>query len=366
MNDSEAGSGDEITGDSYEEWAESTETPEEEEADIIQYEISYYPADITLQGYYDKWRAGQLQIPEFQRNFVWDRVKASKLIESFLLGLPVPGVFLYKQRKTNRLMVIDGQQRILTAIHYFNNDFEDRAFRLSNVDGRWNGKRYQDLSESEQYQLHDSVLRATIIQQLHPDDDSSIYHIFERLNTGGVNLTPMEVRKCVHFGPYFEMLESLNEYGNWRSLLAKPRLDKRLRDVELVLRVMALRSGWKNYEKPMKQFLNNHIQWVRRQSEKDQSEIIKKESEEFELACDAINEALPDKPFHLRGRLNYAALDSLLASVMETAITDPDRIRSAYDALVHDENYIKSVSTSTSDERVLSTRFTMVHAALVE
>lgn len=110
-----------------------TEQPEEEEADDIAYEISYYPADYTLRGYLDKWEDKQLEVPPFQRNYVWDQVKASKLIESFLLGLPVPGVFLYKERKTNKLLVIDGQQRILSAIRFFKNEFDEKIFRLKGV-----------------------------------------------------------------------------------------------------------------------------------------------------------------------------------------------------------------------------------------
>ena len=84
-----------------EEWViDQTEESEEQEQDNLVYDISSYPADITLKGYLDKWEQGQIEIPEFQRAYVWDQVKASKLIESFLLGLPVPSVFLYKYRKT--------------------------------------------------------------------------------------------------------------------------------------------------------------------------------------------------------------------------------------------------------------------------
>src|SRR5688500_10090227 len=90
---------------------EQTETPEQEEQDIITYQIASYTTDLTLSGYLDKWKSKQLYVPDFQRGYVWDQVRASKLIESFLLGLPVPGVFLYKERKSNRLQVIDGQQR---------------------------------------------------------------------------------------------------------------------------------------------------------------------------------------------------------------------------------------------------------------
>jgi uncharacterized protein with ParB-like and HNH nuclease domain len=139
-----------------------TEELEEEEQDVLTYKISYYPADFTLKGYLEKSKNGQLVIPSFQRSFVWDQVKASKLIESFLLGLPVPGVFLYKERDTNKLQVIDGQQRILSAVRFFKNDFDDKAFRLKNVHPKWNGKKYEDLDEADKFQLDDTVLRATV------------------------------------------------------------------------------------------------------------------------------------------------------------------------------------------------------------
>ncbi|MFZ5981682.1 MAG: DUF262 domain-containing protein, partial [Candidatus Zixiibacteriota bacterium] len=165
-----------------------TEESEEQEKDTITYEISYYPADITLQGYFDKEKSGQLVVPEFQRQYIWDQVRASKLIESFLLGLPVPGVFLYKERETNKLIIIDGQQRIMTAIRFFKGLFGEGSFRLKNVKDKWAGRKFEELLEADRFQLQDSVLRATIVQQLSPEDDSSIYHVFERLNTGGLNL----------------------------------------------------------------------------------------------------------------------------------------------------------------------------------
>jgi len=218
-----------------EQWdVEQTEEAEEQEQDTIPYEISYYPADFTLKGYLDKHEAGQLIVPSFQRQYVWDQVRASKLIESFLLGLPVPGVFLYRVRETKHLKVIDGQQRIMTAVRFFKGRFDDKVFRLRKVKERWDGKTFDELSESDQFQLHDSVLRATIVQQITPEDDSSIYHIFERLNTGGLNLNAMEIRKCVHSGDLIQMLELLNTNETWRLLIGKPKPDKRMRDVEWI------------------------------------------------------------------------------------------------------------------------------------
>src|SRR5699024_1513623 len=73
------------------------------------YEIATYPADFTLEVLYGQWQSGDIFIPTFQRGFVWSQAQASKLIESFLLGLPVPSIFLCTERDSERSMVVDGQ-----------------------------------------------------------------------------------------------------------------------------------------------------------------------------------------------------------------------------------------------------------------
>lgn len=336
---------------------DQTETPENEEQDVITYQISYYPADFTLKGYLDKHVSGQLVIPLFQRSYVWDQVKASKLIESFLLGLPVPGVFLYKERQTNKLQVIDGQQRILSAIRFFKNEFDERIFRLKNVNPRWDGKTYQELDEADQYQLNDTVLRATVVQQLDPQDDSSIYHIFERLNTGGINLNPMEIRKCIYFGTFFSHLEELNALNPWRLLIGKSSIDRRLRDLELVLRVLALSDNLAEYKKPMKRFLNNFMQVHRRMDETTIQQVIQRQYSDFQCACERILEAVGEKPFHLRGRLNFAVLDSVMAAVIACPELKGSQLRNAFEQLKADHSFVDKSTRNTSDEIVLEERF---------
>lgn len=344
---------------------EPTETSEEDEPDNITYQIANYPADYTLKVYFDKWKDGQIVVPPFQRNYVWDRVQASKLIESFLLGLPVPGVFLYKERETNKLLIIDGQQRILSAVRFFQNEFDEKPFRLKNVNPRWEGKSYEDLSESEQYQLNDTVLRATVVQQLDPADDSSIYYIFERLNTGGMKLNPMEIRKCVYYSEYYDILTRLNERESWRDILGKPEVDRRLRDIELILRILALSACWHEYEKPMKQFLNNFMA-KKENSSKTEVEFEKKYTEpSVANTFDFVNENLGSKPFHIRGRLNYAVLDSVFSTLLN-AKAFPENLQDRYRSMLDDQEYIRTATINTSDEATLKNRFELAKKHLVD
>jgi hypothetical protein len=103
---------------------------DEEQSPAIEFEILNYPADTTLKGYRQQFEDGLLIVPNFQRRFVWDQVKASKLVESFLIGLPVPGVFLYKPRQGVGFQVIDGHQRITSVVAFQKGVIGDRKFTL--------------------------------------------------------------------------------------------------------------------------------------------------------------------------------------------------------------------------------------------
>lgn len=325
------------------------ESPENEPEPSLEYEIINYPADITLKGYVDLWDSAELKIPPFQREYIWDQVKASKLVESFLLGLPVPGTFLYKEKAKPGYLVIDGQQRIFSLIRFIKGTFGESTFRLKNVESKYKDKLFSDLSEDEQFRFKGLTLRATIIQQINPKDDTSIYQIFERLNTGGMNLNPMEVRQCVSYGPFIEALKEMNSYSNWRKIIGKPKIDKRLRDVELILRCTALASCWEFYEKPMKGFLNKYAETMRKDSANFVDEIQK-----FKLSADYILEKLGEKPFHLRGPLNYGALDSMMVCVLLGK--KPKDLRKRFDNLISDKEYDIAITYNTSDESAIHKR----------
>ncbi|QJB68209.1 DUF262 domain-containing protein [Parasphingorhabdus halotolerans] len=347
----------EVASDDWE--IEKTEdSPEDEAEPSLEYEIMNFPADITLGGYVEYDDKEQLEVPPFQRMYVWDRVKASKLVESFLLGLPVPGTFLYKRKNSSSYLIIDGQQRIKSVIRYIRGTFDEKVFRLKNVDPRYENKTFSELSEDDQFRLTGSVLRATIIQQINPLDDTSIYHVFERLNTGGVNLNPMEVRQCVSYGPFIEGLKQINEVDSWRKIIGKPMLDKRLRDVELVLRCLALSETGEEYEKPMKGFLNQYAEEMRNKQDEIEGMV-----DNFTQTCDQILEALGEKPFHLRGRLNYGALDSVFSTLLK--FEQPDDFAERFQNLLEDDDYQESITYNTSDESVVSVRLQKAQEVLL-
>jgi len=350
---------------------EELDIDEEEEDDlVVEYDIASYPSDLTLSVIHEMWNDKDIIIPDFQREFVWTIRQSSLLIESFLSGLPVPQVFFYIDRE-NKNLVIDGQQRILSVVFFLEGYFgfeslqgRRQVFRLTGLDDRspHHRKRYKDLEESEKRKLRSSVLRVVNIRQLSPkEDNTSAYHIFERLNTGGTPLRPQEIRNCVFRGKFANSLKELNKDPNWRTILGRRQYDKHQRDVELILRVFSLTGNWKKYEKPMKEFLNINM----KRNQKATSSRVKRFVRAFPRATKLVAKKLGEKPFHVRGPLNTSALDSVMAIVIENLDRMPKDIEDRYGKLLVDNEFHDATYYGTSDFVVLQKRFEIAKNYLV-
>ena len=324
------------------------------------YKITTYPADFTLEVLHQKWRAAEFQVPEFQRAFVWRQVQSSKLIESFLVGLPVPPVFVYRDLESERHLVIDGQQRLKSIFYFFEGFFGEetnetkKVFRLTGLspDSRFLGKQYKELREEDQRRLKNAVLRSFVVQQLDPNDDTSMYHIFERLNTGGTLLTNQEIRNCIFEGSLSKSLNDLNAFPEWRIILGKEQPDSRKRDIELMVRFFAMRD-LSGYEKPMKDFLSKFMK-----KNKDAPQMsLDLGNELFRTTCAEIVRALGERPFHLRSGLNVAAADSVMAAFSHHTGRTPDDIRDRYTNLKNDKKFTEAIRQGTTDVETVRERF---------
>lgn len=321
--------------------------------EVKRYEIKYYPADYTLQVLFDKWKKKEIRIPQFQRGYVWTTSQASKLIESFLLGLPVPGVFFYRERKTQELLVIDGQQRLKTIFSFFEGTHPNskRKFYLTDVNSKWEGSMYADLTKADKIKLNDSILRAVIVDQVNPDDNTSIYHIFERLNTGGTILKPQEVRNCLYDGLLNEALKELNNDKYWRALLGSRIPDKRMRDIELILRFLALFSESSRYRSPMKEFLSDFMKKYR-----DNKSEIKAFKSIFMRTTKSIIEELGPAPFKLTAGINVAILDAVMVAFAKHLSKISPKVKQRYERLKNNQAFLDYVSDHTTDEKIVKKR----------
>lgn len=343
---------------------------DDEEVSVV-YDIASYPSDFTLAGIAQMWKDGDIEIPDFQREFVWTIKQSSLLIDSFLCGLPVPSVFFYID-ENNKNLVIDGQQRILSVVYflegYFGNESTQgrrQVFRLSGLDERspYFNKRFVDLEEADQRKLRQSVLRAVNIRQLNPTGEgTSAYHIFERLNTGGTPLKPQEIRNCVFRGALSTKLKDANKDRNWREILGKKPIDKHQKDVEILLRLFALAGAVEKYEKPMKEFLNaamkRHVEGT--------SKRAKLFFDRFPKVTALVVSALGEKPFHLRGPLNTSALDAVMCVLIE----HPNELKAGelavrYQALVGNPEFHDLTLLATTDTKILRARVCLAREVLL-
>jgi len=344
------------------------EIPSEEEDKILtenkSFEIISYGADYTLSVLYEKMKNQEITTPGFQRKYVWKPKQASKLIESFLLGLPVPGIFLAKEVDSGNLFVVDGQQRLKTIQAFRDGKFPvtEEEFYLIDVQDRWAGKTYKTLEPVDRRRFDDSVLRATIIRQVDPKDNTSVYHIFERLNTGGTTLQNQEVRNCVYHGRFNDLLHELNGFKEWRVLYNMPLLQKHRKDEELILRFLALSLDFENYFKPMNSFLSNFMAKKRNSSQGDLNAM----QGIFQETILIVVEKIGISAFRPKRNLNIAAFDSVMYTIAKYKNSLHKDLSGQISKMFKDGAYLKSISEGTTDPETIRTRFSIAKNYLVQ
>jgi Protein of unknown function DUF262 len=254
------------------------------------YQITATPNDFNVKTICDFIDSGVVKIPSFQRHYVWDIERASKLIESLLIGLPIPQIFLYEEAR-NSFLVIDGQQRLMSIYYFFKSRFprkekrlelrhifadkgnipevifaDDAYFSKFNLDlprgtpgtySRFHGKNYATLDEY-QTSFNLSTIRNVVIKQTSPteDDDSSVFEIFNRLNTGGVNLAPQEIRASLYASSFMSMLDQVTFTKEWLHVTGRRQPHINLKDTEVLLRAFAMLVDGSKYREPIGIFLN--------------------------------------------------------------------------------------------------------------
>lgn len=205
--------------------------------------------------------------PEWQRNFVWTRKQSSKLIESFLLNIPVPVVYLAKTEE-DRYEVIDGLQRLKSVFDFFNN-----RFSLVSLDvlTHLNGKTFDQLEDTSKRKLRNSTLRSF---ELAKNSDSDVHFIvFERLNTGGTKLNEMEIRNCIFRGDLNKLLAELASDTDFIACVNTESLSKRMNDRSLILRFLAFHERTHHkYSRGLKKFLNEFFETYRDPSQQKLNE----------------------------------------------------------------------------------------------
>jgi hypothetical protein len=380
-------------------WWDDIDAPEEgeTEASIREYEISAAPNDFNVLTIMSFLESGRVKVPAFQRNFVWDIKQSSRLIESIIIGLPIPQIFLFEESKNN-FLVIDGQQRLLSIYYFIKKRFPRKEKRVQlreifdtqgglpeeilynneyftdfNLNLKVNDliasplhdKNYSTLGESKsQFDLR-TIRNVIIKQNLPPEDASSKYEIFNRLNSGGVNLWPQEIRASLYHSPFYTMLYKINTSASWRRFTGLPAADLHMKDVEILLRGFALLFFAPQYKPSMTRFLNESSR--RFQSfEQDKVNYLESLYESFIKACSN----LQDRAFiGNTGAFTISIFDAVFAAVCAEPLKQKELVTCSLDAgklnaLKADTEFIDSSQSRTTGQGNVKKRLERATAIL--
>ncbi|MHA8090427.1 GmrSD restriction endonuclease domain-containing protein [Aquirufa antheringensis] len=226
-----------------------------------QRKIIWQAKDFSIREFLTMKNDGELVLqPNYQRNYVATDLIASKLIESILLDVPIPVVYLAEEQDGS-YSVIDGQQRLTSFLSFLEGKFPDnRPFKISGLKvlPELNRKLFADLDPELQKKIRSTTIHSIIIKK---ESNSDIkFEIFERLNTGSTKLNEDEIRNTVYRGKYIDLLAELSENQVFHGLVRKDNFKKRMIYRGMILRFFALsEKSYLNYKSSMKQFSNKEL-----------------------------------------------------------------------------------------------------------
>lgn len=314
---------------------------------------------------YRQYQKGNLELrPEFQRLQVWDNSKSSRLIESVLLEVPIPVIYV-SEEADGKYSVIDGQQRLNAFIKFLENNLKLSGLTILT---ELNGKRFQDIPKNLQDKFENAAIR--IIEIRKESNPDVKFEIFERLNTGAVQLNAQELRNCIYRGKYNELLKELAEDKDFQFLLGLKEPHYRMQDRELILRFFAFyHNTYLKYTPPMKRFLNKEMEKYRNINDVEEKEL----KNIFKKSVRLSKTVFGDKAFHrfapgsnkdpngyYEKKMNKGLFDIIMFGF---TMYDENQIVPSSDAIreellwmmVHDEGFINAISGSGTDSEEKTT-----------
>lgn len=334
--------------------------------------VSYSGQDFDVWGLVRRLENGDMRIPQFghedetiatagfQRSFVWNRPQMDRFIESLLLGYPIPGIFLVRQTD-KRYLVLDGQQRLRTLQYFYKGMYQERSFALRNVADAFKDLTYDTLSDDLRRTLNNAFIQATIVDtDGTPEKLNAVYQIFERLNSGGTQLTAHEIRVALYAGEFIDFAESLNLDVNWRKLYG-PK-NQRIRDQELVVRVLGLYLEAETYSRPQKAFLNQFVA----KNRDNVSHAVKDAGALFKKASQLLMEgAGPDAIRRASRQVNNSQTDAVFVGLMRRLSSGPiaaNEVSTTILRLRDNSRFQDFIAGPTADEEMVRGRLRIATA----
>ncbi|MCG9565940.1 DUF262 domain-containing protein [Vibrio chagasii] len=369
MNDLISIDNDEIAGDSG--FLDDTKSMQ----DII-----VYSRDWTVETVVTQIEKGNIDLnPEFQRRNAWNDAKKSSLIESYLMGYPVPEIVLAEHpRERRKFIVIDGKQRLLTLCGFLLNEkygaWKKPALKDLKDLKDLNGKTFQDLKSDPELTkylrlLANSDVRCTVISNVQNDD--ILYDIFYRLNAGATPLSVQELRQVLYSGPFTKFLiDYTSEIGNIHKVLKLSKPDDRLKDVETVLRILSMLNDINSYNGNLKKHLdgytiNSNAEWdlidnhIESQLIRIESaiEVLSNKLGGFELVGRKWNSEKNQMDTRFNTVIFEVQLYFAFFGITALKAVSPQDFKNAFIELCEDSNFMASSSSSTKNTKEYSIRY---------
>jgi Protein of unknown function DUF262 len=307
-----------------------------------------------------------LEVP-FQRKFVWKTDRASQLIESIIMSVPIPPLY-FSEEENGRWLIVDGLQRLHSLKSYFDNEF---ALKKLEIIKELEGKKYKDLPPKARSLLKDGSLRINVIKyESHPDIK---YDIFMRLNKGAVILNNQELRNCLYRGTLNESLKKMTKESVVQTVLNIKAPHTRYLDVEFLVRYLSFsvnishnENGYyiKKYKGSLKSFINNFME-ENKNAREDLIQSFEKKIQETFMKIIAVFEDGKGllNPTSKSTQINKAFAECILLSFenykKETLEAKKSEIINLKNNILKDETFSACISKRTSDNEVIKKRLTI-------
>lgn len=277
----------------------------EEQIEKEQRYVKYDIREFTIEYYVDKYSKGvdkdknELYVPDYQREFIWTDPRQSRFIESLLLGLPVPLIFVAENHEDGRFEIVDGSQRIRTLDAYVNDKLELIGLKkLASL----NGTKFSQLGMARQRKFKNISMRMIVLNDQTTAEIRN--EMFDRINTSGVTLMAMEARRGIYKGSFTDFIMRLAKNESFQKLCPVAGYAKdRREEEEMVLRFCAFSETYPNFELPngvnlrqngVADFLNNYIEL---KNEENDTVDMKKKEKEFLEVITFIDKTFPEQGF---------------------------------------------------------------------
>ena len=351
---------------------------QEEEEDITEYpslddSVNIKEDKYSIYEYLRQLKKGSIILtPDFQRHEVWKQKQKSCFIESVLMGLPLPPIYLKKDSDT-RYIVVDGLQRTSTL-----RDFMDGKLRLSGLEPEGKNllegvtvETLDDVKEGLRARLEDRKMLVYVMEPSVPM--TVVYDVFNRINTGGTQLSRQEIRNCILQGKSTVLLKELAENTTFKRSIGNGIKDTRMKDREAVLRCLAFAvlNYELDYDGSMDKFLEKAMIKINKMSQTEVDALERKALEVYavtERVFKNTNFRIPTD--YTKGRINIAVMETIFNCFYQSDIDfqyiDSSKLKRGFTSLLKNEIYMGAVRWSTGSVSQVKTRFRESHKVIDE